>query len=266
MLIRNYVHGNKRVNAQLALLRDAVAPSVERVLVIGCGSGESAHYIAARIAKHAKIVGVDISPEAVRIARKLFPHRRIEYRCENAVAGPIENNWDVIVLPDVYEHIPAGDRNKLHANLKVMLAERGKVLLTLPSPGHQTALHEQGWGLQIVDETVTLNDLLILADDLDAPLVHYSWISAFQTNDYVHAVIEREADRVGLITPADRILLKRQKKLPNQFIRLCLNQLARPGKIWRQRRVMRLLGSTCLRHALAPPENLSPPDQKEKLE
>ena len=242
-LVRDYVHGNKRVDAQIAFLRDAIGPETERIVVIGCGSGEVAHYVAGHIAKRARILAVDISPTNIRIAQLLFPHRRIEYRCADALNTPIQGSWDVIVLPDVYEHIPLEVREKLHANLKPMLSTRGRVLLTLPSPGHQAMLRERGEGLQIVDETVTLNDLTTMADDLGATLTYFAMVTVFNTSDYVHAVIERGADRLRSITQADRLALKRLGARPGPLRRRWLVRSGRLRRAWRRRRVARLLAS-----------------------
>jgi len=240
-LVRDYVLGNRRVDAQLAFLRDAIGPSTKRILVLGCGSGEATCFIARRIAKRARILGIDISPSNIRIAEALFPHKHIEYRCADALKGPIQGDWEVVVLPDVYEHIPADARAKLHANLKRMLGHRGRVLLTIPSPGHQAMLRREGKGLQIVDETVTLSDLTAMADDLGGSLTYFSMVTVFRTNDYIHAVIEPGADQVGPINIPDRLALKRVRTPFRAGVHKKVGRSGKMTRAWRRWRVARLL-------------------------
>ena len=237
-LVRDWVYGNKRVEAQL-----------ERVIVVGCGCGEVADFLARRVARRGRILAIDISPANIRIARLLFPHKRIEYRCVDILAGAIPGPWNAVVLPDLYEHIPAEGRDRLHGNLRHMLGSSGRVLLTLPSPWHQAMLRDRGCGLQIVDETVALSDLTAMADDLGALLTYFSMVSVFRTNDYIHAVIEQGADRCRSINPLDRVRLKRSPGRLGLFVRRRFGQVGRLARAWRRWRVGRLLGPGALQDA-----------------
>lgn len=49
-----------------------------------------------------------------------------------------------------------------------LLDDRGKVILTVPSPAHQEYLHRKGEGLQIIDEDVTLENLVCMAGEVAA--------------------------------------------------------------------------------------------------
>ena len=210
--LRDYLEGNPRVAAQLAFLRDAIPETTRRILVIGCGSGEGAHYLARRAAPRACVVAVDISPANIALARRLFAHPRVAYRVADAVEGAIEGPWDAIVLPDVYEHIAREQRASFHAHLRATLSPRGTIALTVPSPAHQEALRERGEGLQPVDETVTLADLEKLARDIDGSLSYYALVGIWHTNDYVHAVVERGAEQRRSIALRDRTRLKRNPR------------------------------------------------------
>ena len=260
-LLSDYVVGNRRIEAQCSFLREAIAPTAKRIIVIGCGSGQSAYFMARRVARRASIVGTDISPVNIRIARLLFPHKRIEYRHADILQERLDGVWEVVVLPDVYEHIRTSDRTKLHANINPALGERGRILITVPSPGHQQFLRERGDGLQIVDETVTLDDLRMMADELRASLTFFSMVSVFRTNDYIHAVIERGADRVRPIIARDRLPIKRQ--VP--WFRTQWNRwVARSGKLtrpWRALRVARRLGR--LRMQTFPHDHADRPGRQE---
>jgi len=120
----------------------------------------------------------------------------------------IDGKWDVIILPDVYEHIPKDARATLHQKIDQLLTERGRILVTVPSPGKQASLYATGEGLQIVDEIVTLEDLHVVARSVGGVLTYFNMISVWETDDYIHAAIQRGAERVRSIQPPDLIPLK----------------------------------------------------------
>ncbi len=201
------VEGNERVRRQLALLSNAIPANTRAVLVIGFGSGQVAMHVA-DVARRATVTAIDISSENVRMAQALFAHPRVSYRKLDITSETIQGEYDVIVLPDVYEHIPVDARPGLHGQLSRLLGPGGCIVLTLPSPAHQDALREQGQGLQVVDETITLADLMSLARDVGASLTYFNSISVWRTNDYLHAILERGAERERPIAEGDQISLK----------------------------------------------------------
>jgi hypothetical protein len=158
----------------------------------------------------------------------------------------------VIVLPDVYEHVPIADRPAVHQRLDSWLADNGRLILTLPSPAYQQFLRQRGEGLQIVDEVVTLDDLQRLATDVNCVITHYALISAFRTNDYIHAILERQCDHVAPITRADRLAIKRKQGILATGWRFAVG----PGGLlyWPFRR-LRVLGVRELTRRLDLPED-----------
>ena len=220
---RQFASGNRRIDRQRALVSAAIRRDATTVLVIGCGIGDLAYHIASRVASTAHVLATDISSEAVDIARRLHAHRRVTYRVLDAVTDEIEGEYDVIILPDTYEHIPAPLRKTLHERLARAMSARSMCILTLPSPSHQRYLKEQGEGLQIVDEIVTLDDLQAFAQDVGGELSYFNMIHVWRANDYIHAVIERAAAAAPLVS-ADRTPLKRA-----------------PDSVWR-RRLLRATG------------------------
>ncbi len=193
-LIRDYVHGNRRVDAQLAFSIGAIPPAARRILIVGSGCGYEARRMAQRASADSTILAIDISSTNIARARQLQPHPRVEHRQADILADTIEPPWDVILLPDVYEHIPTEDRPTLHKVLHRLLADRGSLVLTLPSPRLQAYLKEQGQGLQVVDETVTHTDLAALAGDVGGVMTYFKLVSVWSVNDYMHVIIEREPD------------------------------------------------------------------------
>ena len=104
------------------------------------------------------------------------------------------------------------------------MSARSICILTLPSPSHQRHLADQAEGLQIIDEIVTLADLLVFAQDVGGELSYFNMIHVWRANDYIHAVIERGAAMAVALGDADRTPLKRA-----------------PDTVWR-RRLLRATG------------------------
>jgi len=96
----------------------------------------------------------------------------------------------------------------LHARLNSALTQSGRIVVTVPSPGKQESLRTSGQGLQIIDETITLQDLVRLAEDVRGTLTYFNMISVWDTNDYIHAVVEREADHVRVLSETDQMPIK----------------------------------------------------------
>jgi ubiquinone/menaquinone biosynthesis C-methylase UbiE len=76
----------------------------ERVLDVGCGTGEVAYDVAART--EAFVVGIDIEPDKIERARQRHPHQRVEYRIGDVLSDLTEESFDVILLSNVLEHLP----------------------------------------------------------------------------------------------------------------------------------------------------------------
>ena len=72
--------------------------------------------------------------------------------------------------------------------------ETGTLVLTTPTPLHQAYLaQEKPDELQIVDETVCLEDLIQLASDIDAIPIVFEWMAIWSKFDYAHFVASRSA-------------------------------------------------------------------------
>jgi len=205
--VRDYIRGNARLERQFDFLKLAIPRSARRVLIVGAGSGESAHFIAQHAAPHAQVLATDLSSENQKLGKTLFAHSRVEYQALD-ITGPDRpaGDFDIIVIPDAYEHFPADTRKVVHAKLAALMSEQGQLLLTLPSRWKQHEVVSTGVGKQPVDEVVEVQDLLDLATDLGGTLTYLNTISVWNAHDYLHAVISRIPDGLGPINPKARSL------------------------------------------------------------
>lgn len=189
--VRDWVYGNSRVDAQQRFILASLPASPASVLVIGCGLGQVAAAIAKQLREPTKVLGVDLSETAIKYARALFRAQNLAFARVDVLADDLDGSWDVIVLPDVYEHIPRERRGDLGRTLSRLLAPRGVLVLTCPHPRHQAWLRSKGYRLQPVDENVTLADVGALADQVNGTLIYYRLVSVWRTGDYFHAAIQR---------------------------------------------------------------------------
>jgi len=98
------VHVKHRLTRYHDFFVDRVRPG-ERVLDVGSGKGELAYDLVTRAG--ASVVGVDYDPPHLAFARSRFVHERLEFREGNVLEELPEGPFDVVVLSNVLEHLPA---------------------------------------------------------------------------------------------------------------------------------------------------------------
>lgn len=97
------------------------------VLDVGCGTGLFAYMVAKKGAK--KVVGIDYSNEAIKIARESHRHQNLQY--SNIDVKSIKEKYDVIVSIGTLEHMD--DPLKILKIMKSHLAPNGKIIITSPN-------------------------------------------------------------------------------------------------------------------------------------
>lgn len=195
-LVRDFVFGNPRVEAQCRFFKRLLKEETKRILIVGCGIGDVAFHLARAVsAKGGRVLALDISDKNIAVANQLFQAVNLSFACCDILEHPPEEErWDLILFPDVYEHIPLNQRPHLHRILAELLAPQGEIALTCPSLQHQRSLRKAGHGLQVIDEDVSVQDLLALSQVVEGYLVHFCYQSVFCRNDYFHALVSRIPD------------------------------------------------------------------------
>jgi 2-polyprenyl-3-methyl-5-hydroxy-6-metoxy-1,4-benzoquinol methylase len=79
-----------------------MAVRAPRVLELGCGTGWLSGALSEQCG--ARVVGIDLSQEAVEQARRAYPH--LEFHAGDALTLPLQGPFDAIVSADVLAHIP----------------------------------------------------------------------------------------------------------------------------------------------------------------
>jgi SAM-dependent methyltransferase len=190
--IWDFTSANPRIEAALEALIAWIPKNTANILEIGCGIGASSWRIA-RLCRQAKVLGVDISPRSIEVARTCFRSDNLSFRDTELRNGSVSEKFDFVVMMDVYEHIAVGQRPDLHAFIAGALTASGRIFLSVPTPQHLQFLRDRHpEEIQPVDEDIDVAVLQRLSEEIDGRLLFYREVSIWHTGDYAHAVIGRD--------------------------------------------------------------------------
>lgn len=199
-LIRDYIYGNARTEAAITHAVKWIPETAKRILDIGCGIGWTTYEIK-KAFPNSSVSGIDLSDNSIEIAKRLFGEYGIEFSAQDITQWSDEkgNQYDAIVMIDVYEHIPTQNRETFHQVLSKSLSPDGYIIMTFPSIfKSENTKEDDNEVFQPVDENVSLEDIICLANDVSGTIMVYSHTNIWDTNDYVHAVICRNPKLIPL--------------------------------------------------------------------
>lgn len=196
--IRDFTHANPRIEAAIQLVAEWAPPKPTRVLEIGCGIGATSWRMA-RAWPQAEVIGADVSPISIEVAKTCFQRPNLSYRAGLIKEGVLAGGFDLVLLMDTYEHIALGDRATLHAALKSLVSGEARIVVTVPTPALQNdARANAASELQPVDEDVTPADILTFAEETGTQLLYYREIGIWHYGDYAHVVLGRYENLAGV--------------------------------------------------------------------
>jgi SAM-dependent methyltransferase len=189
--LRDFTDFNPRIEAAVRTLADWAPQRPKRVLEIGCGIGATSWRMA-RAWPEADVIGADVSPRSIEVARTCFKLPNLTYFEGFIEPGVIAGKFDLIVLMDVYEHIAVQDRPVLHRTIRELLSDDARVFVSVPTPAHLEFLrkhHPQE--IQPVDEDVGPLEAHAIAQDSQSELLNYRQVGIWSYGDYAHFVFGR---------------------------------------------------------------------------
>ena len=128
------------------------------VLEIGCGIGTLSSFICSKL-KKGKLTGVDISPETIEQNKSRDKH--VEFIVSDMTDFSIDEKYDIIILPDVLEHIPIEAHDNIFKTIKNLIKPDGFIFINIPNPYALEYLHVHHKELlQIIDQPIYTNILL----------------------------------------------------------------------------------------------------------
>ncbi len=162
------------------------------VLELGCGVGTLTGLLAEALGSGGSVTAIDLSPVSIESAKeRLSGFANVRLIAADVLETDLEGDFDVVVLPDVIEHIPLERHRALFERVASWVRPNGFVLLHYPSP------HYQEWNrkhhpdrLQIVDQTVHVDVLSSNAYANGLYIDHLATYSIWmREGDYVVAVL-----------------------------------------------------------------------------
>lgn len=153
------------VNARhISILKKAVdtgLKSSHNVLEIGCGIGTFTSLLISYISA-GQILALDISPKSIELAQEAYSNKNVRFEAADATEYDFGNEtFDVIILPDVLEHIPLELHTKLFEKLSKILTPNGFVSIHIPNPYYLEWCHKhKPEMLQVIDQPI-YTDMLI---------------------------------------------------------------------------------------------------------
>ena len=237
-----FVDGNPRVErAWETVERWAASKNPRRVLELGCAIGDICWRMS-RLWPEAEIVGLDVSPKSIEIANKLFGSPTLTFIEGTLTSAQFSNKFDLIIMLDVYEHIPASDRPALHAALSRLLSPNGQIILSFPTPEHLAWLREHHpEQIQPVDEDVSVPTILALASDTATEVALFQKVGVWYEGDYAHAVVSQRRPWTGIDESSPSMSLGTKVR---KFLALDAHSVL-PARAERLARVRERLGAAC---------------------
>lgn len=190
-----------------AALRRAGWHGDQRVLEVGAGVGTLTELLARGLRGRGSLVAIDLSHKSIDAARqRLERFDGVTLLAGDVLETPVGGPFDVIVLPDVLEHIPIKLHDKLFERLASMLSPRGFILLNYPNPFFLEWCHRHRPDLlQPVDQPIHAMTLATLAASHGLYLDQYRTYSIWvPQGDYVTALLRPQEASFSLDRPQRR--------------------------------------------------------------
>lgn len=188
---------NARHRSILRWLRRFGLAEGDRVLEIGCGVGTVTELVADALGPGGHLLGVDLSPRSIAAARERLDGREgVELRAGDVLEMDLDGPFDVVVLPDVIEHIPLDLHPRLFRRVAEWVDAEGFVLLHYPNPRYLTWCRQHRPELlQVIDQPVHADGLTAAAYGAGLHLVYLETYAIWvEEGDYEVAVLRRDRE------------------------------------------------------------------------
>lgn len=162
---------NDRHEHVFGTLDKLMHPGLE-VLDVGCGSGATSLHMAT---KGARVTAVDYAEKRIEYAKRVHEHPAIEYIVADATTMDLGKQFDLIVLVDVYEHIPKGTKAALFLfNIAEHSKENAGLFLHIPDHRYQRFMRDKA-PQQPVDEERGLPEIISQLAMIDYYPMHLAY-------------------------------------------------------------------------------------------
>jgi trans-aconitate 2-methyltransferase len=215
------------VNARhTSILKKVIAVGLEpqhNVLEIGCGIGTFTSLLIPFI-KKGKILSLDISPKSIDLAKEAHTSQHVRFIAADAVDFDFQQQkFDVIILPDVLEHIPIELHAKLFGKLEQLLTKDGFIYIHIPNPFFLEWCHKNTPEvLQLVDQpihtSILINNIAHTDFFIERLNTYSIWV---ESGDYQEIVLRKKEnlDFSKHVTEKEGILVKMKTRVSSRIKR-----------------------------------------------
>ena len=124
---------NSRHRYILKFLLENGMKSSDSILEIGCGIGTLSSFICSKL-KKGHLTGVDISPETIEQNKVRYKHiKNVDFIVSDMTDFSIDKKYDIIILPDVLEHIPIEAHDNIFKTIKGLIKPEGFIFINIPN-------------------------------------------------------------------------------------------------------------------------------------
>lgn len=180
---------NRHISIIEHLEKSGLRPN-DKVLEIGCGIGTVSELILRYLSPSGYLQSIDISPKSIELAKqRLVKYKNVVVEVRDIFREPITDKFNVIVLPDVIEHIPIELHHQLFNRIADMLLIDGFVFIHIPHPNNlEWLIKNKEKGLQIIDQPIFTDTLCKVIYPLGF-YIHYLKSYSIYTNDNDYQII-----------------------------------------------------------------------------
>ncbi|MBX7183495.1 MAG: methyltransferase domain-containing protein [Bacteroidia bacterium] len=178
--------------------------SQSNVLEIGCGIGTLTGLLAA---KAGKVLAVDISPESIeRAKQRLSKFSNLSLMVSDMSDFVSQQKFDLVVLPDVLEHIPVEQHAALFKTIASVLHDNGRVCINIPDPYYLDWVRvNRPELLQIIDQS--------LYADILVPTIYSSGLVLQKFERYALSMDSEDYEWLELVKRPARTTYKKKEYL-----------------------------------------------------
>ena len=216
--VNDYIVVNPRVEGAWNTIKKFAPKNPIRILEVGCGMGNISNKMNKRW-PNAKVTGIDISTQSIQIAKKLFVNDNLNFIESILTPETFNEEFDLIVFMDVYEHIAVSDRPAVHAALAKILRNKGKIILSVPTPANlKWSLVNKPETMQPVDEHISFEVIGKLKADTRTEVILYELKNIWNVGDYAHIVLEKNDNfEAAFFAPKPVTTLQRSQRILNKI-------------------------------------------------
>ncbi|MDH3268312.1 MAG: class I SAM-dependent methyltransferase [Ignavibacteria bacterium] len=219
-LIRDKIYPNPRHKKIISYLKKVFQNyNFNSALEIGCGIGIISEFIAKNIPS---VTGLDISEENIKFAKAT--NKKVSFYCSDFLDYPVKNNYDLITLFDVLEHIPKEIHPDVFRKISDLSNANSIIIMTIPDPYYLSYIREYSpEKLQLVDESIYPDEMIQIFKQNNLEVImfeKYGIDNADQYNLYLLHYKKKQYELTPVSQTDKNLLIDYFGKLVNRIKRI----------------------------------------------